>query len=151
VRVETPPPVQNPALAIRIVYEDSHLIELEARVHGAWTGVMRVYAGLDWPQSSAAAILAWSSPRGGELCIEAGMPTRVGWLQMIFRAIDSAGHLVCQLTMESAAYGRHPPLPCNRLSVSLHTEPALLDRFAHQLRAMMRDRRVQAVLECVDR
>jgi hypothetical protein len=143
--------VRHPGkIAIRVVYHDVDLIELETdvRIHD-WRGIGRAYASSAELPNQAKALAQWTLNPSGEIVIEAGADTGIGWLVLRFHTIDMAGHISCDVTIATPCptYGR--PSEIWRLSVQIPTEAGLVERFAQELLALSDSLQGEATLEGV--
>lgn len=142
---------QSPSIAIRVVYQDlPDVIQLETRVFAyGWSGVARAYTSPDTLREQADGLAKWSHRPDGELTIEAGADTGIGWLLLRFYPVDMARHPVChvRLATDSPTEGR--PEQVGRLSLEIPTEPGLIERFARELAALAQTLQGEAVLRGV--
>ncbi|MBW3542614.1 MAG: hypothetical protein KY476_20315 [Planctomycetes bacterium] len=144
----------RPSLSVHVVYDDHpDLIEIETRVGvGHWSEVASAYTSPDLLRDQAHRLLAWSRHPQGEVVVEAGANTGIGWIVLRFGTIDMAGHVVCHVELATGARNPHsrPEVPW-RLSIEFPTEPALIERFARHLAALAESLTGVAVLEGVPR
>jgi len=138
-----------PALTLRVVYEDVHLIQIEARlVAGDWSAVSRAYTSRDSLGETARSLLAWVARLHDEVAFEAGIDNGTGWLCVRWYRIDRAGHVACHVRMATAAYDGRPE-EVRRLALEFDTEPGLIERFARQLASVAESHNNEAVLSGV--
>jgi hypothetical protein len=138
-----------PTIKIRIVYSDPpDLIELKTSVEsGDWSGTATAYASPTELINDAKALAAWSRNPVNEFRIEAGADTGIGWLVLKFIPIDMIGHLQCRITLATSDSSHRHDEESWRLSLSMRTEPALVERFARQLVSLSAETEEEAVLE----
>lgn len=121
------------SLAVRVVYDDSSLVELEARVFADdWSGSTWAYTDSLSLRSEARGLLDWTEHPQGTFALEAGADTGIGWLSLRWYATDRAGHLACHVQFATRAINDRPE-GVRRLSLELPTETGLVERFARQL------------------
>jgi hypothetical protein len=137
-----------PGISIRIVYSDPpDLIELETTANaGVWRGSATAYASPAKLSKDAAALAAWSRNPTTQYTLEAGKDTGIGWLLLVFVPRGKAGHLTCRVTL-AASYTNHQDEDAWRLSLSMRTEPGLVERFAQQLLCLLSGMKDEARLE----
>jgi hypothetical protein len=135
-----------PALTLRVVYDDPHLIEVEARVvAGAWSGTTRAYTAPDSLGEAARGLLAWATRPHEQFALEAGSDTGIGWASLRWYMIDRSGHLVCHVQLATASASDRPE-GIHRLALEFPTELGLVERFARQLASVAEARSGEAVL-----
>jgi hypothetical protein len=138
----------QPRLTTRVVYLDlPDMIELETRVEMAdWQGVARAYASPNAIRQAANSLQKWCCQPKGVCKVEAGADTGIGWLQLRFYPVDSAGHLVCHINLASGGSTDGRPEELRRLSLEMHTEAGLIDRYARHLEQITESLGAEAVL-----
>jgi hypothetical protein len=140
--------LHRPSLELRIVYRDPpDLIELEASVKtGRWRGVVIAYVLPISLRTNAVDLAAWSRDPRCNFEINAGIPNASGMLALSFVPRDQAGHLEFGISLVTSPLGR-----CDsdrwRLSLSIRTEPGLVERFAKQLISLCDGAIDEAILE----
>ena len=140
--------LHRPSLELRIVYRDPpDLIELEASLRtGRWRGVVTAYVLPISLRTNAVDLVAWSRDPQRHFEIDAGIPNASGMLALSFVPRDQSGHLECGISMDTSPLGRRDPDRW-RLSLSIRTEPGLVERFAKQLISLCDGAVDEAVLE----
>ncbi|MCA9285736.1 MAG: hypothetical protein KDA22_10995 [Phycisphaerales bacterium] len=137
------------AIRMRVVYDDVHLIEIETKLAvPEWSAVSRAYTTPSDVFEQVERLRSWCSYRTGEVRIEFGADTRIGWTCLRFYPIDKAGHVVCQLRLASGhvpSDGRDEEV--SRVSIEMHTEPGLIQRFIAELRHLAESLEGEAVLQ----
>jgi len=138
----------RPSFKLRIVYRDPpDLIELEAGVKtGRWRGVVTAYVLPISLRTNAIDLVLWSRDPQRDFEIDAGIPNASGMLSLSFVPRDQSGHLECGISMDSSPLGHSDPDRW-RLSLSIRTEPGLVERFAKQLISLCDGAVDEAVLE----
>ena len=135
-----------PALRIRVVYKDPHLVEVEVRVvAGDWSGVTQAYTTRDSLVEGAHELLAWAARPYEPFALEAGSDTGIGWASLRWYTIDRAGHLVCQVRIATAEESGRPE-GVKRISFEFPTELGVVERFARQLASVAASLTGEAVL-----
>lgn len=130
------------SLELRVVYEDlPDLIEVETRVRaGDWSARSLAYCSPGFLTEDANRLIAWSRNPQGNLRLEAGADTGIGWLVLELYTIDSAGHTRCAVTLATGGTGRESrPAETWRLCIELRTDPASIERFGRELLALAND------------
>jgi hypothetical protein len=140
--------VYSQSISIRVVYQDlPDLIELETFVEARhWRGRGMAYASPVALCDDAAALAAWAREPVNEFKIETGADTGIGWLVLRFYTIDMAGHVSCQVTLATSGFTGRPE-DASRLTLSMPTEPGLIERFARHLEWLCTTFEGEAVLE----
>ncbi len=141
-----------PSVSVRIVWTDPpDLIELETHVAAdGWSGTARAYASPEQLREEAENLLRWCDHRNGAVAIEAGADTGIGGLTLRFCAIDMAGHIVCHIQLTTGDLPNDArPEQIWRLALEIPTEPSQIQRFAHQLVAIVSSLEGEAVLKGV--
>jgi hypothetical protein len=135
-----------PTVTLRVVYEDLHLIEVEARVvAGAWSGITRAYTGAVSLEQAARGLMDWTARPCNECALDAGADTGIGWVSLRWYTVDRAGHVFCHVQIATTDESGRPE-GVRRLGLEFPTEPALVGRFARQLVALAKSRTGEAVL-----
>jgi hypothetical protein len=138
---------RSPALTLRVVYDDSHLIEVKVRVvAGDWSGTTRAYTTPGSLGDGARDLLAWSARPHEPFALEAGSDTGIGWVSLRWRTIDRSGHLVCHVRFATAEESDRPE-GVRRLALQFPTELGLVERFARQLMSIAESLTGEAVLD----
>jgi hypothetical protein len=140
--------LHRPSLELRIVYRDPpDLFELEASVRtGRWRGVATAYVLPISLRTDAVELASWSRDPQRDFEIDAGIANASGMLALNFVPRDQIGHLECGISIITSALG-HRDSDRWRLSLSIRTEPGLVERFAEQLIALCDGAVDEAVLE----
>jgi hypothetical protein len=140
--------LHRPSLELRIVYSDPpDLFELEAGVRtGRWQGVATAYVSPISLRTNAVELAAWSRDPQRDFEIDAGVANASGMLALSFVSRDQIGHLECGISMVTSPLGRRDSDRW-RLSLSIRTEPGLVERFAKQLISLCDGAVDEAVLE----
>jgi hypothetical protein len=138
----------RPTLEVRILFRDPpDLFELEASVRtGRWQGVATAYVSPTYLRTQAMGLAAWSRSPRSDFKIDEGVPGGSGAIALSFVPRDPIGHLECGVSLVTSAIG---PRDSDRweLSLSIRTEPGLVQRFAEQLLALGDGTVEEAVLE----
>jgi hypothetical protein len=138
-----------PALTLRAVYDDPHLIQVEVRVlAGDWCGTTRAYTTPDRLGEGARGLLAWAARPHEQFALEAGTDTGIGWVSLRRYMIDRSGHLVCHVRFATASESDRPN-GVRRLALEFPTELGLVERFARQLASVAEARSGEAELASV--
>jgi hypothetical protein len=130
--------VPLPAISVTLIYEDApDLLELETRVQSySWQGMARAYAATELLRQQAVDLAAWCKHLNGEAVIEAGADTGVGWTLLRFYRADSAGHVLCHVTLATGGVvTNHRPEQVWRMSLEIPTEVGLVEQFAKSLQS----------------
>jgi hypothetical protein len=140
--------LHRPSLEVRIIFRDPpDLFELEADVRtGRWRGVATAYVSPISLRTNAVELVAWSRDLQCDFKIDAGIPNASGMLALSFVPHDQAGHLECGISLVTSPLGRRDSDRW-RLSLSIRTEPGLVERFAKQLISLCDGAVDEAVLE----
>lgn len=137
---------RSPALTMRVMHEDPHLIEVEVRVvAGDWSGTTRAYTTSDSLGEGARGLLAWAARPHDQFALEAGADTGIGWVSLRWYTIDRSGHLVCHVRIATAEESSRPE-GVRRLALEFPTELGLVERFARQLASLAESDTGEAVL-----
>ena len=129
-----------PTISVTMIYEDApDLLEIETRVHSySWQGVARAYAATESLRQQAVALDTWCKHLTGEAVIEAGADTGVGWILIRFYRADSAGQVLCHVTLATGGVvANHRPEQVWRLSLEIPTEVDLVEQFARSLQSAL--------------
>jgi hypothetical protein len=141
--------------SIRISHKwsDEDVAQLEFVVSdGQSTSVTSAYVGLDWAQEVANELKAFARQvHGGIYDLEAGTPgpefadgaflARLHWF--------TPARLLIATRQQSDFFEFKGNQVATEATLFLRTEPALLDRFIDELRALHNHQREDATLECV--
>ena len=129
----------QPSVRMRVVYEDlPDLVEVETVVEvGEWRGIGTAYVSPSRLRDQASGLERWCRNPQGEIAVELGANTGIGWTVLRFYTIDMAGHVICHVqiaTGDVPVGGRDEQ--AWRLAVEMPTEPRLVERFARSLSAV---------------
>src|SRR4051812_27869653 len=92
-------------LALRLVYQDEHLIELEARVvSDGWSGRSTAYATCDQVLEFAGELRRFNTTQSGEARLEAGRDDGIGLIGLRFYKMpDYRAAVRCHVRLTRAA------------------------------------------------
>jgi len=134
-------------LELEIVFEDEHLIEVRARVTcRGWTGNATAYAGHADLEDFAGRLRQFSATLQGSAALELGKKNGIGFIGLNFYEIDTAGHVVCAISLATQTATDSRAEEMWRLALEMQTEPGLIDAFADQLERLGKTRSGKAVL-----
>jgi len=139
-----------PTISVSVIYEDApDLIEIEARANSfSWNGVARAFAATEMCHQQAVSLENWSKNPREEAKIEAGADTGVGWVVLRFAPTDVPGKLLCRVTLATGGVtSDQRPEEVWRLSLEVPTETRLVEKFAQDLQAAIRNPGTTAVLQ----
>jgi len=90
-------------LALRLVYEDEHLVQIEAHLAaGAWAGASTAYTTLDQLLSTAVELEAFARRLSGEVSLVAGADNGTGMIALRFNSVVPSRSLGCAVTLVTA-------------------------------------------------
>ena len=136
-----------PALTLRVVHDDPHLMEVEVRVvAGDWSGITRAYTTRGSLGEGARDLVAWSARPQGPFALVAGSDTGIGWVSLRWDAIGRSGHLACHVRFATADESGRPE-GVRRLALEFPTELGLVERFARQLMSVAESLTGEAAME----
>lgn len=134
--------MDNWSLELRVVWEDlPDLIEIETRVcAGEWSARARAYVSPASLVADAERLIAWARQPVGNVRLEAGADTGIGWLVLDFFTVDAWGHCRCAVTLATGRVRLDArPTEVWRFAVELQTELGLIERFGRECLSLRRD------------
>lgn len=124
------------SIKIRVVWDDSELIELETvATIREFSGVATAYTSPNAVKDAGNELVKWSRDPTGECRIEFGNDNGTGWIVLRFYTIGLAERAYCQVTIATRGTLDRPETVA-RMSNEMETEPGLIERFAKHLEAL---------------
>jgi hypothetical protein len=137
----------SPHLAIELVYEDVDLEELSISAdNGRYRGAATAYFSNGEVGVLANALVGFPKSTNQQEVFSGGQEeSDFGFAELIFRCVDTLGHIVVRVTLSETAQPND--FARNRVELELLCEPAALDHFSQELEAIARRQRNRAVLQ----
>ena len=137
-------PSAPPFFAMRVAWVDGEVVEIENRLCAPiFSGAANVY--MQWEDLTRLAddVQQFADTLDGGVEWPAGRENAAGLLELRLRRFDRAGHVVCDVRLETQALGG---LPASRLSHFLGTECQYVETFVRSLRQITQTRSGEARL-----
>jgi len=136
-------------LALSVVYDDEHLIELEASLKaGDWTGRARAYTVAENIEAFGVGLKRFADAVDAVAEFDAGADNGIGLIALRFYRIDRAGDIACHVRLATGGLPKESrPEEVFRLSIELQSETWAVVQFARQISEMAQAREGKAVLQ----
>lgn len=121
-------------LAVKVVWEDDHMIEIECAVHAEnWAARSRAYTQRPQLAEFAQALKKFAQRCDGSASFEAGGEV-IGSVSLRFYPYNKSKHLACLVQLSTSVSTDHRPEEISRASLEVRTERGLVDSFADELK-----------------
>jgi hypothetical protein len=142
----------NPQLSIELIWEDLHMEKLRISANnGSYCGVSEVYFSKGQAAELLKSIRAFPTTTAHIVSLDSGSEESGAMARLVFSCIDGSGHSVVSVTLAQPIDESARPGVKNRVELELAFEPASLDEFCQQLKAIATRASTTAILRGIAR